>query len=68
MLARKEREEELVKRAVSLAALHEQLWDEDLNSHEFVTPDGMIQRTGFSNGAQIEVNFGNGEIKLKGMN
>ncbi|MCZ6688350.1 MAG: hypothetical protein O7H41_01985 [Planctomycetota bacterium] len=68
MLARKEREERLVKRAVSLAALHEQLWDEDLNSHEFVTPDGMIQRTGFSNGAQIEVNFGNGEIKLKGMN
>jgi hypothetical protein len=31
-------------------------------SHEFLTPDGAVQRTRFSNGIEVEVNFGKAPI------
>ncbi len=38
--------------------LHEVLAGSEMLSHEFVTPDHHVQRTRFSNGTEVVVNFG----------
>jgi hypothetical protein len=63
---RRVREAILVERALDLASLHTLVWREDLLRHEFLTPDRMIQRSVFSNGVEVEVDFGKGEKRVTG--
>ena len=61
------RESTLLERARTLSALHERIWKEEMVHHELVSPGGKIQRTRFANGAEVEVNFETGDLKLRGV-
>lgn len=45
--------------------LHEIIADKEMLTHEFVTPDHAVQRTRFSDGTEIIVNFGEKPYELK---
>ena len=48
--------------------LHEQIAGEEMLTHEFVTPDRAVQRTMFSSGTEVVVNFGDQvrQVTVKG--
>jgi hypothetical protein len=45
--------------------LHEVIADKEMIKHEFVTPDHDVQRTVFSDGTEVIVNFGEKPYKLE---
>ncbi len=49
---------ELVLRYRNTCKLHEVLAPAEMLSHKFLTPDRAVQRTRFSDGTEVVVNFG----------
>lgn len=45
--------------------LHEVIADKEMLDHQFVTPDHAVQRTRFSDGTEVIVNFGEKPYELK---
>jgi hypothetical protein len=48
-----------------LAPLQRRLAHEELLSHQILTPDLLVQRTNFSSGVEITVNYGEFPFKLE---
>lgn len=44
--------------------LHQALWDKQLNRFEWLTEDGKVQQTTFSDGSKIMANFSDKEVEL----
>lgn len=54
----KEHKEQFVRSYRNTCKLHEVIAMDEMLSHEFVTPDHAVQRTRFSSGTEVTVNFG----------
>ncbi|MGC9316984.1 MAG: glycoside hydrolase, partial [Armatimonadota bacterium] len=58
--------ERLLESYRNTCKLHEQIGYDEMLSHEFVTEDRAVQRTRFSSGTEVTVNFGEDPYEVEG--